>query len=179
MAVPEIQLRFPEIADAPKVAEAVRESMAEVGAWMDWCTPDYGLEAAASWLRRAEEDRLRGLASEFLIVDADGDVLGSCGVNGIDQANRHGNLGYWVRTSATGQGIATRAVEQVMEYAFTRTDLERLEVLVAKDNAASHRVARAVDARREGLLERRLRIHGVFHDAVMYALLRSRWRVLH
>ena len=36
--------------------------------------------------------------------------LGGCGINHISRVHRFGNLGYWVRTSATGRGIAVSAV---------------------------------------------------------------------
>jgi ribosomal-protein-serine acetyltransferase len=97
------------------------------------------------------------------------------GLNQLRPEHRLANLGYWVRTSATGRGVATAAVRQLARFAFRETDLIRLELVVAADNAASHRVAEKADALREGPAHDRLYIHGKAHDAVVYALLRSRW----
>ena len=46
----------------------------------------------------------------FAIVQAqDGQFLGGCGLNQINRVNRFANLGYWVRTSQAGHGVATVA----------------------------------------------------------------------
>ena len=48
----------------------------------------------------------------FAIIDAEnGDVLGSCGLNHLHPVYRLCNLGYWVRTSRHGEGIAGRRGE--------------------------------------------------------------------
>lgn len=168
----DLRLRLPVLADAGALAAAVQASLAEVSAWMDWCGPGYDPASAASWIEATLAARERGEAFEFLMVDAGGDVLGCCGLNGVDAVNRRANLGYWVRSDVTKRGVARAAVRQLLDFAFTVTALERLEILVAVGNAPSLAVAAAIGANREGLQERRLRIHGVFHDAVSFAVLR-------
>lgn len=168
----ELRLKVPVPTDAAALAGAVQASLAEVGAWMDWCTADYGEEAAGSWIESTSRARERGEAFEFLMVGAGDEVLGCCGLNAVDVVNRRANLGYWVRSDLTGRGVARAAVRQLRDFAFAATDLERLEVVIAVNNERSIRVAVALGAGREGLHERRLRIHGVFHDAVMFAMLR-------
>ena len=114
-----------------------------------------------------------GTAFEFAIVSADGRYLGGCGINQIDKANHRANLGYWVRSSATRQGIATAAVGQIRDFAFQATGLIRLEIVVAVENRASHLVAERVGAIREGILQRRLGLHGVATDATVFLLTRE------
>jgi RimJ/RimL family protein N-acetyltransferase len=94
-------------------------------------------------------------------------------VNQVNKANRFANLGYWVRTSATGRGVAPAAVRLVADEVFRQTDLVRLEIVVALGNVRSQRVAEKVGAMREGVLRRRLAIPGGAADAVMYSLLRD------
>lgn len=109
----------------------------------------------------------------FAIVGPDDEFLGGCGVNQINRIHRFGNLGYWVRTSATGRGVAREAARQIAEFAFRNTDLVRLEIVCAVENRRSQRVAEAVGAVREGVLRNRLQLHGQSLDAVMYSLVRS------
>jgi RimJ/RimL family protein N-acetyltransferase len=128
---------------------------------------------AAEWTttqaRRGSEG---GREFAFAIVEQDGRFLGGCGVSQINAVHRFGNLGYWVRTSATGRGVASEAVRQAAEYAFRHTDLIRLEIVCALENLRSQRVAERVGAFREGVLLRRLQLHGKSVDAVMYSLIR-------
>src|SRR5262249_23746632 len=108
----------------------------------------------------------------FAVVDKDGRILGGCGLNQIRPEHRLANLGYWVRTSETGHGVATAAVRELQRFAFTQTNLIRLEIVVAVHNIASQRVAEKSGAIREGRLRARLVLHGKPHDAALYALLR-------
>src|SRR5438876_1019870 len=62
------------------------------------------------------------------------------------------NVGYWVRTSQTGQGIATAAVRLIAWFGFEDLGLLRLELLIAADNPASRRIAEKVGATFERVL---------------------------
>ena len=139
---------------------------------MSWCQLEFALADAERWIGEQPAARAEGHAFEFLILAGDGRLLGCCGINQIDPLHRRANFGYWVRTSATGQGVARRAASQLADWAFAHTDLERLEILVAAGNAASQAVALALGAHREGLLRRRLLIHGTFHDTAVFSLIR-------
>lgn len=167
-----LTLRFPEPGDAEAIFMAVRESMAELHRWMSWCQEDFSPADAARWIEAQPEARQAGAAFEFVIAGAGDRVLGCCGVNQINRAYRNANLGYWVRSSETGHGLATQAAMQLADWAFSHTDLERLEILAAVGNAASQAVAAKAGACREGVLRSRLLVHGRFHDAVVLSLVR-------
>jgi RimJ/RimL family protein N-acetyltransferase len=162
-----------ELADAEDLVAAVVESVADVGRWMGWCHPRYSLDEARHWIRTQQELTPQGLAYEFAIRDDAGRYLGGCGVNQVNKTNRFANLGYWVRTSAMGQGVAPAAVRLVADEVFRETDLVRLEIVCAVRNVRSQRVAEKVGAMREGVLRRRLVIPGGCSDAVMYSLVRG------
>jgi RimJ/RimL family protein N-acetyltransferase len=83
------------------------------------------------------------------------------------------NLGYWVRTSQVGRGVATQAVQLLARWAFSHTDLVRLEIVVAAGNETSQRVAEKAGAAREGLLRKRLQPHRRWHDALLYSITRN------
>jgi len=80
-------------------------------------------------------------------------------------------LGYFVRTSERGRGLAGDLSRLLVQFAFADLRLQRLEILVEPANAASLRVAEKLGAVREGVLRHRLLIHGTPRDAVMFSLL--------
>ena len=166
-------IRVYEPGDAQALWEAARESVGEVGQWLDWCHPQYSMAEADEWIRSRAPLVAEGLEYSFAIVGTDGRFLGGCGLNQINRIHRFANLGYWVRTSATRQGVATEAVRKVADFAFEHTDLVRLEIVCAVGNAASQRVAERAGAVREGVLRHRLLLHGQPVDAVMYSLVRE------
>ena len=171
MAVCRIRAYQPE--DAGALWEAARESVGEVFPWLSWCHAEYSMAEAVEWTRSRASLAAEGREYTFAIVDAGGRFLGGCGLNQINRIHRFCNLGYWVRTSATRQGVATQAVRQVAQFAFQNTDLLRLEIVCAVGNGPSQRVAEHVGALREGVLRHRLLLHGQPVDAVMYSLVRE------
>jgi RimJ/RimL family protein N-acetyltransferase len=57
-------------------------------------------------------------------------------------------------------------------WAFTNTELHRLEIKAAVDNIASQQVALKSGATREAILKQRLLLHGYRHDAVLFSIIR-------
>ena len=165
----DVRIRRYEPDDAAAIADAVRESLEDLRPWMPWVHPEYSIAESHSWLDVQVPAFDAGTAFEFAIVSATGDYLGGCGINQIDRANNRANLGYWVRSSATRRGVATTAARLVREWAFENTSLMRLEIVVAAGNAASHRVAEKAGATREGIMRRRLLLHGLAYDATMFS----------
>lgn len=160
--------------DTEDMHAAALESVAEVHPWMAWCHERYSLDEARQWMAVQEELANQGMAYEFAIFDEAGRFLGGCGINQIGKANRFANVGYWVRTSAMGRGVAPAAARLVAEYAFRKTDLIRLEIVCAVGNTRSQRVAEKIGAEREGVLRNRLLLPTGASDAVMYSLVRPK-----
>lgn len=159
--------------DAEHLHGAARESVAEISQWMGWCHERYSLDEAREWVTAQIELASKALAYEFGIW-SEGRYLGGCGINQINKANRFANLGYWVRASAMGRGVAPAAARLAADYAFEKTDLIRLEIVCAVGNIRSQRVAEKLGAMREGVLRHRLFLPSGPSDAVMFSLLRSR-----
>ena len=134
------------------VFEAARESAREIGpcmrTWREGATYDkatlHVLESIQAWHT--------GTWYDFAISRIDSAAfLGRVGLDRIS-AGRTANVGYWVRTGQTGQGIATAAVRLIARFGFEDLGLLRLELLIAVDNLASRRVAEKVGATFEGVV---------------------------
>lgn len=173
--MPSIRIRRYVSHDVQRLYEAARESIPEVYPWLPWCHPEYTMADAQRWVDLRDEAWSGGASYEFVIESESGRFLGGCGLNQISTANQWANLGYWVRTSAAGQGVATQAVRLLEDWAFRKTELDRLEIVAAELNRASIRVAEKSGAVREGIARERLLLHEKRHDAVVFSLLRSDW----
>jgi ribosomal-protein-serine acetyltransferase len=168
-----IHIRPYRLDDAQAIWTAARESLAQLQLWMPWCHANYSIEESRSWLAVQVPAFHQRTTFEFAITTDDGTYLGGCGLNQIDALNQRANLGYWVRSSAAGRGVATAATRLTRDWGFANTDLMRIEVLVAVGNVASRRVAEKSGAVYEGILRSRLLVHGTRHDAAMYAFIRT------
>ena len=160
--------------DVPHIFAAADESRRHVGEWMSWMTKDYKLSDAKDWVRHAISAWNDDKDYEFVIIDQeDWAIAGSCGLNQINRMDRVCNLGYWVRASKLKLGAARQVALLLREFGFDEVELNRLEIVVAVENVASQRVAESVGAVYEGIQRQRICIHGVAHDARMYALVRG------
>jgi len=158
--------------DAGALFEAVRESIAEVSPWLPWCHENYSIEESREFIssrtRAATEVEWYSLG---IFTEDSGRFLGGVGLNFINRVHQLGNLGYWVRTSAAGQGIATNAARLMARFGFAELGLHRIEILAAVPNIASQRVAEKAGAVREAVLRNRLLLGGKSQDAVMFSLI--------
>jgi ribosomal-protein-serine acetyltransferase len=159
-----LTLRPPQIDDVPAVVAAVRSSLRELSPWMPWATSTYGEDEARTWMSGALGD-----VHPFVMIDADDELVGSCGLNKVDEFNRSANLGYWVRSDRSGRGHATTATELLKEYGFAIAGLHRMEVIMSVRNHASRRVAEKSGAVYEGVARGALRLGGEFHDTHVWS----------
>ena len=130
-----ILLRPPELSDAEGIYAAARESIPEIKPWMSWCHDGYAIDETRGWLASLPDGWENDSNYAFLIAEAvDGRILGGCGLNHINRFFRLANLGYWVRSSSTGRGIAGRATSLVARFGIEQLGLVRLEIVVAVGN---------------------------------------------
>lgn len=172
----DIQIRRYRPEDVDALYEAVIESKAELTRWSWWCHDNYARQDALTWVEGRPSAWERNEEWSFLIVDARGQLLGSCGIHRLDLRGGTGELGYWVRTSATRQGVATEATRQLCRWAFEDQKLQRIEILASVENTASQRVAERAGGIREGILRQRINLHGRRHDCVLFAIFQEHLR---
>jgi RimJ/RimL family protein N-acetyltransferase len=104
-------------------------------------------------------------------LDTLGRLLGDVRLNRIDEWDLTANLGYWLRSSATGHGYAALAGRAVTAFGFQSLALKRIELVVAITNLASQRCAERIGAQREGIARQRIFLNGQSEDAVVYGLI--------
>ena len=127
-------------------------------------------EARAN-IERAASAWDEGSWAVFRIVDAATDqVVG--GVNLRLCEYQIAEVSDFLRGSARGRGLATRAVRLVTRWAFDELGIERIELRVHAGNVASRRVAERAGFTREGV-ERASRAwpDGTRFDSILFSLI--------
>jgi ribosomal-protein-serine acetyltransferase len=166
-----ILIRPPRPDEAEAIFEALEESKREVPVWLPE-TDGLRLEDMREFIVAGLKMRQEKVAFHFGIFDAStGGYLGGCGLTQINLRHRVCNAYYWVRTSATGQGIASRAARLMAQFAFEQLQMQRMEIVAEMENAASIRAAEKAGASREGVLRSRLNNRGEPRDAVLFSLI--------
>lgn len=167
-----VTIRPFENADVPQMFNAVRESIPELSPWLPWCRSDYTQDETANFIHARPQAWASEEEYSFAIVDTETKMLlGGIGLNRINRRDLTGNIGYWVRTSETRQGVGSTAVRLIAQFGFKEVGLQRLEIMAAIENIASQRTAAKAGARREGILRKRLLLAGQPHDAALFSLI--------
>lgn len=81
------------------------------------------------------------------------------------------HLGYWTAKNARNRGVARMASRLVIDWAFQRLDIERIELLCDPESIPSQRVAEALGFKREGYLRSHLKLPEGRRDSLLYGLL--------
>ena len=159
----------------PLLFDAARESAGgDFTRWMPWCHANYTVEESSAFVRSSEELWEKNVEYNFAVLDvATEKYLGGVSLNQINRAHGLANLGYWVRDSETGRGVAAAATLLAASFGFEDLALNRIEIIVAVENERSQKVAAKVGAKREGVLRSRLLIADRLHDAVMHSIVRN------
>jgi ribosomal-protein-serine acetyltransferase len=167
-----ITLRPYRRSDIKATYEAIRESISEMSVWLPFAHKDYTIEETRAWIKQRPGEWKKGNSFEFTILDLkDDSVIGGCGLNEISREVEHANLGYWVRTSRTGNGTATAAARLLAAWGFKELGLIRIEIVIATGNIRSQRAEEKAGATREGILRNRIQVRDKTYDAVMFSLI--------
>lgn len=101
-------------------------------------------------------------------------VIGTCTLYEWDRDNRRASIGYALGRQHWGQGFATEALGALISFAFESLDLHRLEADVDPHNVPSVRVVERLGFIYEGSRAERWFVHGIWHDSLMYGLVRPK-----
>lgn len=111
-------------------------------------------------------------AANFAVTDSAGTLVGSFGLVRMAPLKSVAEVGYWVAPAARHQGVAVRAATAVTEWALREVGFARVELLAARGNVGSRRVAERIGFTQEGVLRSAAPARGRTRvDLVMYSRL--------
>lgn len=168
-------IRAPQPGDGRVVNEAIRESLAELRPWMPWAKVMPSLAESETFVREAALSFRNAEDLPLLLFrKADDLFLGGSGLHNIAWSVPRFEIGYWLRTSAQGQGYMTEAVNGITALAFGQLGAVRLEIRCDARNERSAAVARRAGYTLEACLRQEARDNdGGLRDTLIFARLRA------
>ncbi|MDO5138711.1 MAG: GNAT family protein [Oscillospiraceae bacterium] len=112
------------------------------------------------------------------VIEADSVPVGLIGLLGIDRKNKKAE--YYIllgETEYKGKGIAKRASELLLDYAFSSLQLNKVYLYTEVENIAAQKLFERVGFIEEGRAREDLYSKERFVDRVMYGILRSGYKV--
>ena len=159
--------------DAPLLKEAIDSSLEHLRPWMPWAKHEPQTLPQKVELLRGFRGRF-DLGEDFVygIFDSgEEQVVGGTGLH-----RRHDDhaleIGYWIRSSRGGEGLATEASAALTRVAFEVSGVDRVEIRTDPANERSRRVPEKLGFVEEARLRRRLH-HPEPRDVVVYTVFRD------
>ncbi|MBN1942223.1 MAG: GNAT family N-acetyltransferase [Phycisphaerae bacterium] len=170
-------LRSPELSHAEPMYEAKQESIPELRQWMPWAREETDIEKGKENIRKAIDEFKAQTAFWILLFDRKtGQLVGSSGYPRVNLSVPKVEIGYWLRTSRTGEGLCTEAVIAQTQYAFETLHVQRVEIRCDDNNERSWRVAQRTGFTLEGILRRDcLDLDGRPRNTRVYSMLPEEW----
>lgn len=169
-------LRVPRAGDGPALHEALVESLPELRRFLwflSWVAEEQTPESAEIRCRKAQANFFARTDLPFWVFDqSTGRLVGSVGLHRTDWSIPKTEVGYWIRTSAAGNGYVTEAVDALVGLAFAQLHAQRIELVTDEENVSSRNVAERCHFELEGILRNERRgPDGRLRNTCVYARL--------
>lgn len=173
---PRLLIRPPQVGDGIALNAAILESFDVLHEFMDWAktkplineSEEQARLSAANWLLRKNEEPWLQL---YIFDINSGEFIGGTGFNNIVWEIPSVETGYWIRSSHTGQGLMTEAVNAMTQYAFKQMGVKRIAITCDVNNTRSKKIAERLNYTLEGILKsnRRMPKSGKLSDTLVFA----------
>lgn len=167
-----LELALVERSFAAKYLEIVEREREYLSQWLAW-PPHADCE---DFFVKFINQSLHDYADNKSLVCAmifDGEIVGNVSLNTIDHSLKKVEIGYWLSSAYQGQGLVSRSVSQLIDIAFTDLEIDKVQISVAVDNAASRKVCERLGFCLVGIRSQAENLNGRLVDHAVYTLLRN------
>jgi RimJ/RimL family protein N-acetyltransferase len=160
-----VRLRAREEEDLPRINELFNDP--DVLYFLSGVTFPQSVAGTRQWW---ETTRSAPDTQQFTI-EIPGELVGVCGLEGIEPRSRWARLGIWIGRPYWDRGYGTDAVRTLCRFGFREMNLQRIELLVHESNPRGRRAYEKVGFKEEGRLRRAHFVDGRYIDVISMGLL--------
>ena len=172
----DLQLRLLENQDAMRLFQLVDSSRTHLRKWLPFVDDYRSVDDATEFISRCRE-KLDDRSGLGIGIWSNGDMAGVVTYDYLDWNNLATRIGYWLGNTFEGRGLMTRTCRALVDLAFHKMHLNRVEIWCASENERCRRVPERLGFKLEGILRERERGLGRFLDIASYALLAREWKI--
>lgn len=173
---PRLLLRPFRRRDVTPMHDAIRASLPELVQWLPWAI-GYDRSVAQRFVRESASAWNDGRAFDFALRLADEPDLhvGNVSVWPTSMPNRIGEIGYWIRSDLTGEGLGTEATARALQIGFEELEYHKVILRIAAGNERSDRIAKRVGFNYDGMLRHEVRVGDNWLDHSAWSVLELEW----
>lgn len=169
----EIELRQLELRDSIDIFEAIDSQRDYLGKWLPFVAFTKEIsdtkEFVDSIINAPKE-----ISELVFTIRKQNKFIGLIGFKDTDRSNKKTEIGYWLSEKYQKQGIITRSVEKLCDFAFNKLDINRVQIKCAVGNQSSIKIPQRLSFKFEGIeRDGELLTGNIFTDLEIYSKLKS------
>ncbi|WP_341503940.1 GNAT family protein [Gallaecimonas sp. GXIMD4217] len=167
----ELELALVQPSFAPRYVELARENYDHLARWLSWPPHVRSEDDFLAFIKGCLHDHADGKRLVCGVIYR-GELVGNAAYVNINPGLKKLEIGYWLAASHQGLGIMTRVCRALIDHAFNRLGMEKVEARAATGNGASRALLERLGMNLEGILTRAEIINGQVLDHAHYGLQR-------
>jgi len=180
-STPRLKIREFEKKDVPSLIEHINDL--EVSKYLRLVPHPYTEKDADWFINKCIDDSRKKPRTtyDFAIAlkgnGSEDKVIGGIALTGVDSFEGKAEIGFWLGKKHWRQGLMTEAVNCMINFAFNKLFLRRMDWHAFVENEASNALAKKMGFTFEGTSRKdgRSKADGAVHDRNCYGLLKEEW----
>jgi len=166
----DIRLKIVGIEDAELIFNTINNEREYLEVWLPFVEDTHDISYTKAFI---ENSAALDSANLTFTIFYQNHFAGLIGFKDTDFDNKKTEIGYWLSESFQHKGIVTRSCKALINYAFDKMDMNRIQIKAAKENLKSRSIPERIGFTYEGI-ERDGELHSRgFVDLVIYSLLKA------
>ncbi|ASN03839.1 GNAT family N-acetyltransferase [Virgibacillus necropolis] len=170
----DLTLQLMELEDAEELFNLTDSGRTYLREWLPWVDSTTTVDDSRGFI----EHTMRGFKekkSMTLAIRFKGKLVGTASFNNLDWSNKVAYIGYWLGQDYQGNGIMTRVVRELTDYAITDLNFNRIDIRAAYENTKSRSIPERLGFVKEGQIRQAEWLYDHYVDHVVYGMLASEW----
>jgi ribosomal-protein-serine acetyltransferase len=162
------------VEDADELHAVIDANRTHLREWLTWVDAHDSVRVSRAFVARTRR-QYRDESGLTFGLRQRGALVGIVGFNELDPENHSGEIGYWLASDSSGQGLMTAACVRLVRHGFESLELHRIVLQIATGNLRSTAIAERLGCTMEGVQREAQLLNGKWVDLAVWALLQSEW----
>ena len=167
-----LELRQLELSDSNDIFNTINKEREYLGKWLPFIAFTQELKDTEKFVTSIVNTAKNRCEYTFTIRKQN-EFVGLIGLKGSDKINRRTEIGYWLSEKFQKQGIVTKSVKKLCDFAFNEQGFNRIQIKCAIDNKPSSNIPKKLGFKLEGIeRDGELLSENIYTDLEVYSKLK-------
>ena len=168
-----LELRQLKLSDSADIFNTINSQREYLGKWLPFVAYTQKLKDTENFVNSVVNSPEEKFEYTFTIRKQN-QFIGLIGLKDSDRTNRKTEIGYWLSEKFQKQGIVTKSVKKLCDFAFKEQGFNRIEIKCAVENKPSSNIPKKLGFKFEGIeRDGELLSENSYTDIEVYSKLKS------